>query len=94
MGQWKYTLKSGKALRNAIDEEDYEGIIDGLVACFSELNKALPDDYDADELDSDLADIDGIRDTLDEGDDIEDELNYKLDELYDLCDALKVWVDL
>lgn len=92
MGRWRYTLKAGEGLRRAIEVEDYDGIIDGLEACFTELNQAIPEDYDADELDNDLADIDGIRDTLNEGDDVDDEINYKLDELYDLCDALQIWV--
>lgn len=92
MGRWRYTLKFGKALRNAIDDEDYEAILDALVACFSELNKALPDDYDSDELERDLEDISAIKENLEDGEDIDDEINYKLEELYDLCDAIKVWV--
>ena len=93
MERWVYTLKFGEALRNAIDNEDYDGIISGLVACFTELHEALPDNYDANELENDLADISGIRETLEDGDDdVEDEINWKLDELYDLCDALHVWV--
>lgn len=93
MGRWRYTLKFGEALRNAIEDENYEDIISGLVACFTELHKALPDEYDEDDLQGDLADISGIYETFEDGDDdIEDELNWKLDELYDLCDALQVWV--
>jgi len=95
MTRWRYTLKFGEALRNAIDEENYEDIISGLVACFTELHKALPDDYSDYELECDLADISAIKDDFDdygESDDVEDEINYKLEELYDLCDGLKVWV--
>lgn len=90
MAGWRYTLKFGKALRNAIEEEDYEAILDALVACFSELSRALPDDYD--DLDRDLDDIAIIKENMEDGDDVEDEINYKLEDLYDLCDALRVWV--
>ena len=92
MARWRYTLKFGEALRNAIDDEDYGAILDALVACFSELHKALPEDYDDYELDRDLEDISGIKETFEDGEDIEDDINFKLDELYDICDALKVWV--
>ena len=29
MARWRYTLKFGEALRNAIENEDYEGLEDG-----------------------------------------------------------------
>lgn len=92
MAQWKYVLKFGKALRDAIDEEDYDKVISGLVACFTELHQTLPEDYDEDDLESDLEDISAIKENFDDGEDVEDELNWKLDELYDLCDSLRVWV--
>lgn len=92
MGRWQYTLKFGKALRNAIDEEDYSKILDCLVGCFSEINKALPDIYDTNELDCDLDDIFVIKDNYEDGEDVEDSINYKLEDLFDLCDNLGVWV--
>lgn len=92
MAKWRYTLKFGEALRNAIYDEDYEAILDALVACFTELNQALPEDYDEDELERDLEDISAIKENFDDGEDIEDDINYKLDELYDLGDNLLVWV--
>lgn len=92
MGRWRYTLKFGEALRNAIDEEDYDAILSALVACFTELNKALPEDYDEYELENDLEDIAAIRENFEDGEDVEDDINYKLDELYDLGDGLRVWI--
>lgn len=92
MARWRYTLKFGEALRNAIHDEDYEAVLDALVACFTELHKALPEDYDEYELENDLEDITIIKENMEDGDDVEDDINYELSDFYDLCDGLRVWV--
>ena len=102
MAQWKYTLKNGKALRAAIqDEDDYGKVLDLLAACLKEINAKFPDDYEEYELEEDLEDIENQRDNLENYaeydmtfDDVEEEINYLLDKFYDLCDALRVWVGL
>ena len=94
MGRWRYTLKNGKALRAAIYDGDYDAIVDTLEDCFREINRALPDDYDEYDLERDLDDIEILRENIDDCDADEDDIDYKLSELYDLCDGLRVWVDL
>ena len=92
MGRWRYTLKFGEALRNAIDDENYEAILDALVACFTEINKALPEDYESYELEKDLEEISIIKENMEDGEDVEDDINYELSDFYDLCDGLRIWV--
>ena len=95
MGKWRYVLKNGKALRSAIDDGDYDAIVDRLEDCFKEINRALPDDYDEAELERDLEDIEILRENIeDDPDSAEDEIDYELSGFYDLCDGLRVWVEL
>lgn len=89
-GGWNYTLKSGKALRTAIDNEDYTALKSALTAAYKEINKALPEDFDEDELEEKLTDLE----FLDLDSDAEDDWNYELSEFYDLCDALRIWVSI
>lgn len=100
MAQWKYTLKNGRALKDAISEDDDYSVLDILAACLKEINAKFPDDYEEYELEEDLDDIENQRDNLENYEDydmtyedVEDEINYLLNEFYDLCDALRVWVD-
>ena len=88
-GRWVYTLKCSKALRDAIEEEDYEAIITVLQLAYDEL------------FDAELIDLDDRTTYIDELDyyDVEDEeiaddLDYELAEFYDLCDAIGVWVEI
>ena len=37
MKEWKYTLKNGKILREAINEENYEKILKTLKECYTEI---------------------------------------------------------
>jgi len=90
---WRCSLKNGEALVEAINEGDYSTIIDRLEDCFREINQALPDDYDTYELERDLEDLDILRENIeDDPYSIEEEIDYKLSEFYDLCDGLRVWV--
>lgn len=89
-GGWNYTLKSGKALRTAIDKEDYTALKSALGAAYKEINKALPEDFDEDELKEKLTDLE----FLDLDSDAEEDWNYELSEFYDLCDALRIWVSI
>lgn len=102
MAQWKYTLKNGKALRDAIEDgDDYGKVLDLLAACLKEINAKFPDNYEDYSLEEDLDDIENQKDNLENYeeygmtfDDVEEEINYLLDKFYDLCDALRVWVGL
>lgn len=87
--KWAVTLSSGKALRKAIHNEDYQGIIDGIVACYDEMfDNGIIDDYDHDAWIEDVLDIDITSP------DVEEDINYELNNLYDACDNLDCWIAL
>ena len=87
--QWQYTLKSGSLLRDAIDEGDLQQVQYALIDCYDELHDH--DLLDDGEYDSYVEDV-RMLDASDE--DAEDEFDYQLNEFYDLCDNLNVWVAL
>lgn len=100
-GKWVYTLKNGKALRQAIADEDQLGILTVLRDCWEEIHERFPEEYDEDDLSDELEDIDNEIDNLDNYEeydmtyeDIEDNINYLLGNLYDFCDAFNIWVAL
>lgn len=87
--KWQYTLKSGSLLRDAIDEGDLQQVQSSLIDCYDELhNQDLIDDDDYESYVEDVR----MLDASDE--DAEDEFDYQLNEFYDLCDNLNVWVAL
>lgn len=87
--KWAVTLSSGKALRKAIHNGDYQGIIDGIVACYDEMfDNGIIDDYDHDAWIEDVLDIDITSP------DVEEDINYELNNLYDACDNLDCWIAL
>lgn len=101
MSNWKYKLKSGRALRNAINDNDYRGTLTQLRNCWKEIHEQFPDDFDEDELEDLYDDINNALDNVQNAneydlseEDIEDEINYFLNDLYDFCDALKIWIKL
>jgi len=85
--KWDYTLQSGKALRQAIDDEDVERVKENLKKCWEEIHKQFPDDFDEYELEDKITEIDYSEDDI-------DEVDYQLDDLYDFCDAMSIWVEL
>lgn len=86
---WKVQIKAGKALRAAIDSDDYEGVIEGIKACYKEmLDKGV---IDEDDFNSWTEQLDWL-DLDDEG--VEEEINYELNELYDACDNLDCWITM
>lgn len=94
MAKWRHTLSNGKALRSAIDEGDYYGIVEELKNAYREINSVFPDAYDKDDLDRDIEELGILLENIDDGDsDAEDEIDYALGEFYDLCDAIRVWVE-
>ena len=101
MANWKYTLKHGVALRKAIMGGNPEDVLDSLSDCFNEINRKMPDYYDESDLADDLDEIDNCRDNLINYaqydmtyDDAVDSIDYMLDKLYDICDDLRIWVDI
>ncbi len=88
--RWKYKLKSGVALRQAIDNEDVEGTLEALRNCYQELlDNGIIDDWDYENG------IDGIEEFAfwDEEDYIEN-TDYELSNFFDLCDDFGIWVSM
>ena len=101
MANWVYNLKNSKPLRQAIHDEDYNEVLDSLINCFTEINRRFPEEYDSSDLDTDLEDIENVRDNLDNYEDYDmsfedaiDGIDYMLNDLYDLCDALRIWIEI
>lgn len=99
MGRWRYTLKSGKAFREAVDSDDFIATLNALKTCYEEIHQQFPEDFDEYDLDDAYDDIDNEIDNVENymdydltQDDVEDNVNYLLDNFYDTCDGLSIWV--
>ena len=89
MAQWNYTLKWGKQLREAICAEDEELIVRCLIACYRELLNKLSDE-DKEWRRFDIEDTIFNLEHFDEGEDVDDYLDY----FYDLCDDMRAWIEV
>lgn len=94
MTKWRHRLSNSESLREAIENEAIDDVLYELLSSFEEINRVYPDEYTEDELEDDRADIESMLDDYNNDEDIEDAVNYLLDEFYDLCDALRIWVEL
>ena len=93
MARWKYTLKSGTALREAIDNEDTEQVVKCLLLCYKELlDKLVGEDRKC--FMWDIEDTINVLESSTLDPDDEDNVNYYLEEFYDLCDELRAWVEV
>lgn len=87
--KWTHTLSSGTELRNKINAGDAMGVLDCIEDCYGELlDKGFIDDYDYESAIEDFELYDA------EDDNIEENVDYELDNLYDLCDYLGVWIPI
>ena len=86
MSKWKFTLPNSKALRQAIEDEDSDAILRQIVIAYEELSKILEEDM--------TSEIESVRDDIECQAFDEDSVNYQLSNLYDICDARKVWIEL
>lgn len=94
MAKWKYTLNSGSALREAINNDDSEQVVKCLLLCYEELLNKL-DEWDEADYEIDIHDSIGVLKAYELcPDDDEDYINDQLDEFYDLCDELRAWIGL
>lgn len=84
--KWKFTLPNGKALRQAIEDEDSETILREIIKAYEWMAETLEEDN--------TNEIASVTDDLECEAFDEDSVNYHLDGLYDYCDARKVWVEL
>lgn len=84
---WKVQINSGKALRAAIEDDDYDAVIKGIKDCYKEmLEKGVIDEDDFEEWTEQL-------DWLDlDSEDAEEAIDYELSNLYDACDNLDCWI--
>ena len=101
MANWKYRLKTGSDLRESINDENYEDVLKYLEKSWREINKKFPNDYEEDELNEDIADIENERDNLFNYEDydmtmedVEENINYLLTNLYDFCDNMGIWIEI
>ena len=100
MTKWNYTLRWGKELREAIEEESIEMVAKCLIACYRELlGKLNEEDKEWFELDIEEA-IDRINafvdciDRIGIEDEDQDECDAYLEDFYDICDELGAWVEI
>jgi hypothetical protein len=93
MAEWRYTIESGKALREAIDDDDIERTVRCLYRCFKELYDKMSDE-DKDYYQFDIEDTMEILKLYDEEYDDEDNVNYYLEEFYNICDDVRAWVPM
>ena len=93
MAKWEYTLTSGKALRDAIENEDAQLTIKCLLKCYKELYDKLSDE-DKEWKGFDIEDTIEILTYYEADPDEEDDVNYYLDEFYNICDDLRAWITL
>ena len=95
MKRWKYTLKSGVALREAIDNDDMEQVVKCLLLCYQELLDKL-DEWDEADYEIDIQDSIGVLMAYElcHYEDDEDYINDQLEEFYDLCDEIRAFVEL
>ena len=91
MAKWNYTITSGIELREAINSEDTEQVTDCLIQCYQELLDKLSEE-DKEWKQYDIQDTIEFLSGSEELD--EDELNWYLEEFYDLCDDLRAFVAL
>lgn len=107
MKKWNYKLEEeGKELRKLIDEEKPAEIIEQLQKCYNSLSNLLSEE-DKEYYESDIEDamnlIEGeadiIRNNPEELEDfgfenVEELVDERLREFYDICDNARVWIQL
>lgn len=88
MARWKYSLNSGSALREAIDNEDAEQAVKCLLLCYKELQSKLTEkdkDYRGMEIEDAIFNLENF--------DIDEDVDDYLSDFYDLCDELRAWIE-
>ncbi len=93
MAQWNYTIRWGKQLREAISAEDAEFTVRCLIACYRELLNKLSDE-DREKYKYDIEDTIEVLTLYRAYPDDEDDVDYYLDEFYDICDDVRAWITM
>lgn len=97
--KWRHQLSVGGRLRQAIEDADYDLIKELLIAAYKEIHEVDPENFDEDDLDRAIDDVEILDTEPDEEIDvdeyeIEGNFDYELNNLYDLCDGLDIWIPL
>lgn len=91
MAKWKYTINSGTALREAIEDGDSATTALALINCCNELLNKL-NKRDKEDFNEDIQDI---IDTLYDVDAYnENEIDDCLSDFYHICDYIRAFVSL
>ena len=93
---WKYKIKSGIALREAICAEDMKQTVNCLLSCCVELNRKLRGEDKSEyalELDDIYTALTCFEINEDEEENEEAIDNY-LSDFYDICDAVGAWIEI
>lgn len=90
MANWIYTIKGGKALHEAINNEDEQLVVKCLLQCYRELYDKLTDE----DKEWKGFDIEDQIDMLAAFSESEEDIDEYLDEFYDLCDDLRAWITI
>lgn len=91
MANWIYTINNGKALYEAIDDEDIQLVVKCLLRCYKELYSKLSEEDKA-WKGFDIEDTIEILTLYNIDPDDEDDVDYYLEEFYDICDDLRAWI--
>lgn len=92
-GRWNYTLKCGNAIRKAVYDENLPEILRQILEAYKELLAAgLIDEDDFARYTEDFELY--LYDDFQDWEDPEGTVDYELDNLYDLCDAIGVWIPI
>lgn len=90
MANWRYTLKVGKRLRKAVHGENVNEVFEALKEAWREIHEQFPDEYDEDDLEMEIEDIEAVQ-----SDDADyEDIDYLLDNLYDYCDNTRIWIEM
>lgn len=95
--KWRHQLSIGGRLRQAIEDADYDLIKELLIAAYKEIHEVDPENFDEHDLDRAIDDVEILDTEPDEDIDeyeIEGNFDYELNNLYDLCDGLDIWIPL
>ena len=93
MAKWEYVLTKGKALHCAIAKCNIELVVECLLECYKELYAKLTDE-DKEWRGFDIEDTIETLTYYDVCNAEDDDIDYYLDDFYNICDELRAWITL
>ena len=95
---WKYVVsdKVSRKFRDAVrsDEPNYAETLQAMKDVYTEIHDKRPDLLDDDDYEEYIEDLDFIDPEYDSEEDLEENINYELGNLYDFCDAVDVFIGI